>query len=84
MPALSKSVCTLNNYNSISLKLVYNNDIILNEIIFRSSVGPEFAKNKAIFFLASAVILLIVGGGLIFFTFDVENLTHYWLGIYIG
>jgi phosphatidylinositol-4,5-bisphosphate 4-phosphatase len=35
-----------------------------------SSVGPEFAKAKAIFFLVVAVILFIVGGGIAYFTYS--------------
>jgi len=34
-----------------------------------SSVGPEFAKAKAIFFLIVAVILLIIGATVIYFTY---------------
>lgn len=35
---------------------------------FRSSVGPDYAKAKAIFFLVLAVILFVFGGGIAYLT----------------
>ncbi|CAI6359681.1 unnamed protein product [Macrosiphum euphorbiae] len=35
-----------------------------------SSVGPDFAKAKAIFFLILSVVLFVIGGGVVFFTYS--------------
>ncbi|XP_025418167.1 type 1 phosphatidylinositol 4,5-bisphosphate 4-phosphatase [Sipha flava] len=44
-----------------------------------SSVGPEFAQAKAIFFLVVAVILFIVGAIIAYFTFSYGNTNRVYL-----
>lgn len=51
---------------------------------FRSSVGPDFAKAKAIFFLVVAVILFLVGGGVAYFTYSYAMEHSGYFVIHIG
>jgi hypothetical protein len=53
-------------------------------IDFSSSVGPEFAQAKAIFFLVVAVILFIVGAIIAYFTFSYGNTNRVYLISNIG
>lgn len=53
-------------------------------IYFRSSVGPDFAKAKAIFFLVVTIILLIIGGILAYFTYAFALSHNSYLIIHIG
>lgn len=51
---------------------------------YRSSVGPEFAKAKAIFFLILSVILFVIGGGVVFFTYSNAKAHSGYFIIHIG
>lgn len=73
----------------IAVKCKYSKITIVFFIIFvifgyRSSVGPDFAKAKAIFFLILSVILFIIGGGVVFFTFSNAKAHSGYFIIHIG
>lgn len=55
-----------------------------NIFCFRSSVGPDFAKAKSIFFLVLAAILFIVGGAIVYFTYSYAMQHNGYFIIHIG